>query len=139
MTIMTDRFLITTLTLIGFLLIFGGAALADPVGDNCSTQCQLQQTVITSPKLSCGNYDDPTCFFCNPGATNSRCVQYVGPSQPFCVKTGTTNLRAFTNGGCGLSCTLNFNGTSQATFGNPPLGPPVGVDLYGCSTVAPTE
>lgn len=111
------------LLLLGFtLLLIGGEASADPVvADSCSTKCQHKDLFIQSPKLNCVLFGDPICDFCNDGVPNSRCIDYVGPGLPSCTKTGTTKLSDFPMGSCRPKCTLPLNGTSESSFGLPPL------------------
>ncbi len=135
-TSLSDRFP-AALVLFGALLLICGNASADPGGDPCSTKCQHEDLIITSPKLTCALFDDPICTFCNEGEPNSRCVDFVGPGQPFCKKTGTTKVRGYPDGSCKPKCTLPLNGTSQSTQGLPPLGIAADFDLTQCSTTPP--
>lgn len=137
MSLLTCRASIFLLGVLGIVLLIRGETLAAPAPDSCFTQCQHKDLIITSPKLECTLFTDPICTFCNPGEPNSRCIAYVGPGQPYCVKTGTTKLKYFPTGSCQPKCTLPLNGTSESTFGQPPLKDAGDWDRKQCSSDPP--
>lgn len=117
---------------LGLLLLVGDRLSADDGVDGCSTVCQEQAYFLLSKSFRCVVYTDPVCTFCVPGG--GRCLDFVGPGQPYCWGTDTTQVRAYKDASCPQLCNLNLNEACQSKAGLPPLSGPVDMTREICQT-----